>query len=258
MRGRYPWKVGATSFVLPDSVEANVRHLAGAVDDIQLLYFESAWQARLPHYIDMNQLAALALEHGHSYTVHLPLDLRLGATDHVVREQSVAEICRIVGECQTLSPVAYDLHLNREASQTDAEWCRLCGHSLALLRAELAEAWSRIYVENIDYDFQLVTPILKESGVGVCVDFGHVHHFGFADTGMMCRYKVGHIHLHGCADGRDHQPLSEADIPFLQRLAHEMVAHEYNGVVTLEVYKSKWLSSSLEIVDQAWSEFTIP
>ncbi len=255
MRPPYPWKVGATSFVIADSVEENVRFLAGLVDDVQLLFFESSWLARLPNHIDVSVLCDLATEHGHSYTVHLPLDLRLGASDSVVRDRSIAEVCRIFEQCQSLSPLAYDLHLNREMAVTDRRWRDNCRQSLSLLQVELGYELSKLCVENIDYDFELIAPEVKASGAKVCVDFGHLHHCGFNDAGCLSRYDTQHIHLHGLAEGRDHHPLSVTDIPFLKQLALEMVVQDYSGVVTLELYKSQWLTTSLAVLDKAWSEF---
>lgn len=255
MSALYPWKIGATSFVIADSVEENVRFLAGLVDDVQLLFFESSWRARLPNNMDMSVLCDLATEHGHSYTVHLPLDLRLGTNDSAVRDQSIAEICRIVEQCQPMSPLAYDLHLNREMAVTDRVWRENCQQSLSLLQVELGGEWSKLCVENIDYDFGMIAGVVEECGVKVCVDYGHLHHSGFNDAGCLSRYDTHHIHLHGLAEGRDHHPLSAPDIPFLKQLAREMVAQDYSGVVTLELYKSQWLATSLAILDQAWSEF---
>ncbi len=252
MRGVYPWKIGATSFILPASVEENVRYLAGKVDDVQLLFFESSWQARLPSPIDVDCLAQFSSMH--SYTVHLPLDLRLGAQDGALRMRGVEEICRIVEVCDCLNPVAYDLHLNREGKMSEVTWHNHCTESLRVLQERLGSAWDKLCVENIDYDFALVAEVVATCEVKVCVDFGHLHHFGFADEHCFATYDIQHIHLHGVQDGKDHQPLLDADIPFLQRLGQEMVAFNYTGVVTLEVYKSEWLSESLDVLKQAWDD----
>lgn len=256
MRGHYPWKIGATSFVIPASVEDNVRFLAGKVDDIQLLFFESSWQARLPHHIDINLLADLAQEHGHSYTVHLPLDLQLGSADRSLRLKAVAEIERITSLCNDLAPEAYDVHCNLEPDLEAAAWSDYCLESFVLLQKRLGKMWRLLCIENINYDFGLIAETVQRSASKVCVDFGHLHHQGFEDNQFFSRFDIGHVHLHGVDSGHDHRALTADDRPFLRRLAQEMKAHDYGGVVSLELYKADWLAESLRIVDQAWSEFT--
>lgn len=253
VRRRYPWKLGATSFVLPAPVEENVQYLAGRVDDVQLLFFESSWQARLPYTIDMDVLSGFLGEH--SYTVHLPLDLQLGAEDTSYRLKCVDEICRIVAACESLHPVAFDLHLNREKNINEITWQTNCRDSLLVLQGRLGATWAKLCIENIDYDFGFIAKVVAECGAKVCVDFGHLHHFGFNDGDSFAKYDVQHIHLHGVVDGRDHQPLKSSDIPFLQRLGQDMVDNDYGGVVTLELYKAEWLAESLDVLERAWADF---
>jgi sugar phosphate isomerase/epimerase len=257
VKGRFPWKIGATSFVIPATVEENVRFLAGKVDDIQLLFFESSWQARLPHTIDMNVLCDLADQYGHSYTVHLPLDLQLGADDPGLREQSIAEICRIAERCQGMSPLAYDLHLNQEEGLEPESWCDLCAQSVAVLQERLGGIGCRLCVENIDYDFGLLADFFKQCNMRVCADFGHLHHQGFACDDFFRDHDIGHVHLHGVAGGRDHQALGVDDIPFLKKMAQDMAAYEYDGVVTLELYNAKLLAESLAVLEQGWADFVV-
>jgi sugar phosphate isomerase/epimerase len=254
-RQKYPWKLGATSFVIPASVEENVQFLAGMVDDIQLLFFESSWKAQLPHAVDVEHLARLAGEHGHSYTVHLPLDLQLGSPDATIRQRGMDEICRIVEQCHTLEPQAYDLHLNRETHLDDEQWCTLCLESLLALQGRLGSTWDTLCVENVDYDFGLIADVVQQCGLGVCVDFGHLHHHQFSAENWFSTHGVNHVHLHGVTHERDHQPLCLEDIPFLQRLAQDMVDHSYGKVVTLELYKADALAKSLAIVHRAWQSF---
>ncbi len=256
-RKRYPWRLGATSFVLPATVEDNVEFLAGKVDDIQLLFFESAWKAKLPNDIDLPRLAGLALEHGHSYTLHLPLDLQLGSAENELRQRGVDEICRLVDLCQDLTPMAYDLHLNRELDLPEDQWLDNVLQSLGDVKKRLGEEWQKVAVENIEYDFRSIDGLLIRCQGRVCADFGHLHHQQFPDHNWFTTYDVNHVHLHGVSDGRDHQPLTPADIPFLQRLAAEMVAYDYGNVVTLELYKVEALAASFAVIDQAWREFSL-
>jgi hypothetical protein len=71
-------KWGATSYVLPDHILPNVEYLGPIVDDVELVLFETdEYGSNLPGPAEIARLLELAAEHDLSYTVHLPLDLRL-------------------------------------------------------------------------------------------------------------------------------------------------------------------------------------
>ena len=133
MKGCYPWRIGATSFVLPADVSENVNFLAERVDDIQLLFFESASQATLPHNVDVSYLKNVAGQHNVTYTVHLPTDLSLGSSKQVFRDEAIGEILRLMEELDPLDPQAFDLHLNLEPETGHEPWL-----------ANLHESFSRL------------------------------------------------------------------------------------------------------------------
>ncbi|MEN8141362.1 MAG: cobamide remodeling phosphodiesterase CbiR [Thermodesulfobacteriota bacterium] len=241
MKGRFPWRLGATSFVRPAGVEENVRFLAPLVDDVQLLFFESQSRARLPHAVDIPLLAQLAAEHDLSYTVHLPLDLRLAAADEGRRQADLAEICRLVGELSPLNPLAFDLHLNLEGEMALAEWQANISRSLAQLAAELGEWQALLAVENIDYDPGIFSEVAAGAGCSFCLDFGHLLRYGHGPGRL--RPDCNHVHLHGVKDGRDHQALA-AD-PWLAGVLRELARVDFQGVVTVELYKEELLRLSL-------------
>jgi hypothetical protein len=77
---RLPFRLGTTSYILPDEILPNARYLAGKVRDVELVLFEvDEGQNNLPSPEQVNSLRELASQHDLSYTVHLPLDLRLGS-----------------------------------------------------------------------------------------------------------------------------------------------------------------------------------
>lgn len=153
MKGRYPWRIGATSFVLPADVSENVDFLAERVDDIQLLFFESASQAELPHKVDVSYLKNIASEHNVTYTVHLPTDLSLGSSQQVLRDEAAGEIFRLMDELAPLTPQAFDLHLNLEPGIEQVVWLENLHKSFSHLAGGLGSERSCIAVENIDYPF---------------------------------------------------------------------------------------------------------
>ncbi len=242
----YPFRLGATSFVLPASVEENVAFLAPLVDDVQLLFFEAQARAGLPHQVDVSLLANLAADHNLSYTVHLPLDLRLGCADKMRRQADLAEVCRLVNELAPLSPLAFDLHLNEEPELPQESWLANLQHSLLELAAELGPWQQRLAIENIDYGLSPLLPLIKACGCSFCVDFGHLLRYGHGPghLGPSCR----HIHLHGVQAGVDHQALQ--DDGWLVGVVEKLLAVSFEQVVTIEVYKEEQLRQSLAAINK--------
>lgn len=152
----YPWRLGATSFVIPADLLANVRLLAGLVDDVQLLFFESRAKALLPHPVDTAALRTIAEESGLTYTVHLPGDIRLGAALSEERQAGIDEIGRLFDELAPLAVEGFDLHLPLEAGLAEEEWLANLDWSLASLAVMVGDERRRICIENINYPLAMV------------------------------------------------------------------------------------------------------
>ena len=76
------FRIGTTSYIIPADILPNVEYLAPLVDDVQLVLFETDEHgSNLPDATLRQRLADLAAQYGITYTVHLPLDLRLGDTN---------------------------------------------------------------------------------------------------------------------------------------------------------------------------------
>ena len=78
-----PFRIGATSYIIPDDILPNARHLAalGEVQDIELVLFEvDDGLNNIPSPETVAELAALAGARP-DLLLHLPLDLRLGRND---------------------------------------------------------------------------------------------------------------------------------------------------------------------------------
>lgn len=248
------WRLGATSCVLPADIMTNVRALAPLVDDVQLLFFESAAKSLLPQLLDVQALRELAEEHGLSYTVHLPADLALGAASRVERQEGIAEILRLMAQLAPLAPQSFDLHLVREPSLPDATWLDNLAASLRELSAALGEEKRLVAVENIEYPYSLVAPLVAEYGFSVCLDLGHLVHYGHdLEEGLGLLPQVRHLHYHGVRDGRDHQALTDAEQA--RMLGKRLTEVGYDGVVTLEMYSLEKLKGSLALLDEAWQPF---
>ena len=92
----FPFRLGTTSYIIPDDILPNARYLADKVRDIELVLFEvddGSNNLPPPHVID--ELAELARQYDMTYTVHLPLDLKLG-DDSSDRDISVIKAKRVI------------------------------------------------------------------------------------------------------------------------------------------------------------------
>ncbi|MDG4474874.1 cobamide remodeling phosphodiesterase CbiR [Thiovibrio frasassiensis] len=253
-KNRFPWRLGATSCVLPADIMANVRQLAPLVDDVQLLFFESAAKSRLPQPFDVQALREIAEAHGLSYTVHLPADLALGAAAKVERQEGIGEILRLMAQLAPLGVLSFDLHLVREPDLPEAAWLDNLAASLRELSGALGEQKRLVGVENIEYPFGLVAPLVAEYGFGVCLDLGHLVHYGHdLEEGLGLLSRVRHLHYHGVRGGKDHQGLHDAGQAGM--LGRRLAEAGYDGVVTLEMYSLEKLQGSLALLDEGWAGF---
>ena len=75
-----PFRLGTSSYIIPADILPNAHYLAGKVRDIELILFEvDDEQNNLPSPEVIDELINLAALYDLTYTVHLPLDLKLGA-----------------------------------------------------------------------------------------------------------------------------------------------------------------------------------
>src|SRR5688500_16478460 len=121
MMSTYPFRLGTTSYIIPDDILPNARYLAGEVRDIELILFEvDDGPNNLPSPEMIEELTQIARQHDITYTVHLPLDLKLGE-DSSERDQSLVKAKRVIDCTRALDPWAYVLHLDGKSVRTSAE-----------------------------------------------------------------------------------------------------------------------------------------
>ncbi len=255
---KYPWRLGATSFVIPADLLANVRLLAGLVDDVQLLFFESRAKAGLPHPVDIAALKDVAEESGLSYTAHLPGDIRLGAAERDERQAGIDEISRLLAELAPLEVTSFDLHLPREPDLAEEEWLANINWSLASLAARLGSEKKRICIENIDYSFAKVEGLLGEHGFSLCLDVGHLLRYNHGWQAGLESYlpRARHIHYHGVIAGKDHQAVVKEQAVVSGVLGSAMARSGFSGVVTLEMYEFAKLQTSLRELSSRWDDYS--
>ena len=96
LKGKFPFRLGATSYIIPDDIVPNVRFLADKVDDIELVLFESDELANIPSSDVVAELDSLARDNDLTYTIHLPLDIHTGHAEEPERRKSVEKCLRII------------------------------------------------------------------------------------------------------------------------------------------------------------------
>jgi sugar phosphate isomerase/epimerase len=255
VKGRCPFRVGATSYVLPADMVTNVRRLAGTVDDIELLVFESDAMAELPDDRTLGELGRIAGAESLTYTVHLPLDISFGHPDAAERERSIEKCVRTVERMSVLNPFAWILHCDRQSAEVkalhDAVWVENTAQSLSRLLACGIDPKS-VCVETLDGNSALLEPVIRESGVSVCLDIGHLLLYGLdLDNHLAtCGDKARVMHWHGVIDGKDHQAISGMHAGWLERIIAAAAQNGSGRVVTIEVFNQEDLDASLRIMEE--------
>ncbi len=250
----FPFRLGTTSYIFPAGLVENVQRLAGLVDDIQLILFETETLSNIPSPEVVEQLRDEAERNRLSYTVHFPLDLPPGADDPHVAPMRMAE--RIIRCTLPLRPWAYVAHLDgvpEYARGPAANWERWRRDSRSLL--ERLISWCGdprlICVENlIRFPHEVILPLLDELPISFCLDAGHLWFNGHDPVPLFRRYQdqVRMIHLHGICNGEDHCSLEHLPRETLFRFLDEVYASGYHGVVTLEVVGMENFFSSWRVM----------
>jgi len=255
-KGMFPFKIGTTSFIYPNSYVQNVKMLAPYLDEIELILFESSPDKR-PSNDEIKTLLSLANEFDITYNIHLPLDISLGAPDPSKRHFAIETIKRIVDLTAPLSPSTYTLHLAYDETDMETErmnrWRnRTYGSARQLISSGING--KTISIETLNYPIEWVEDILIDFNLSVCVDLGHLILYGFDMKAVFNRYHktISIIHLHGADNHIDHQPLDFLAKTNLKTIL-EMLKR-YNDVVSIEVFSYDHLNASLKYLESVWTK----
>lgn len=239
----YPFRLGTTSYIIPADILPNVHYLAGKVQDVELVLFEvDDGPGNLPTRVQIGELQSIASDCDLTYTVHLPLDLRL-ADDGSPRHDSLTKARRVIDCTLELAPRAFVLHLdgqsvrNGGASDVMRRWQEQAVQSL-----EIVGGWAggveKLAVENMEgYPLDFYQPVLDRIAVSRTVDIGHLWLDGCDPVAYLrdALPRTSVIHIHGIA-GRDHKSLAHVPKDKLRAVLDELVRADYRGVLTVEVF----------------------
>jgi sugar phosphate isomerase/epimerase len=232
-------------------METNVRFLASQVDDIELLFFESHDVSELPSKETIRTLKAVARQTNLSFTIHFPLDCRLGHSEKHERDKSAERCLRIMDLAAPLDPFAFVLHLcgDRDGPEPFDDVTNLQERLIDTLGGTLARATdpARVCIENLDYPFLQVMPIVETLGMSICLDIGHILMGGYCLDDYLKWFfgRARVIHLHGVQHQRDHRAVTCLPNGVLAHLFAMLVRDAaFERVVTLEVFnEADWMDS---------------
>jgi sugar phosphate isomerase/epimerase len=251
------FRLGTTSYIIPDDILTNAYYLAGKVRDIELILFEvDDGPNNLPSIEVIDELLHIAQQHDMTYTVHLPLDLKLGE-DGSERDQSIVKAKRVIDCTRELDPWAYLLHLDGKSVRTSKDtklikrWQDHSVHALEIV-SEWAGSTDKLAVENLEtYPLDFIQPVLDRIPVSRCVDIGHLWLDGHDPIpylqAALSRTRV--IHMHGIAE-RDHRSLKFMPRENVCEVWKELLRANYEGVLTLEIFSEEDFFSSLEVIEK--------
>lgn len=256
LKQRFPFRIGTTSYIVPADILPNVTVLCECVDDVELLIFESDEISNLPSHTDVNALARIASEHALTYTVHLPVDLRLGSSVEDERVQSVQKCLRVIERMDPLKPFGYIVHFSNSSfvamtPMATREWQvwrnRLDQSVRDLLAAGVAP--HHLCVETLSYDFERIAPVVEVHGLAVCLDIGHILMEQRSVNSHLDRHlaRTRVVHAHGVHDGKDHLSLAHLDPGLLGSLVERLGTDKtQTRVVTMEVFNQRDFIQSCE------------
>jgi len=250
----YPFRLGTTSYIIPDDILPNARYLAGKVWDIELILFEvDDGPNNLPSAEVIAELSQIARQHDLTYTIHLPLDLKLG-DDGSEYDQSLVKAKRVIECTRGLDPWAYVLHLDGRSVRTSTVEDLIKRWQDQSVRAlEIVAAWAggaeKLAVENLEtYPLDFIQPVLDRIPVSRCVDVGHLWLDGHDPIpylqAALPRTRV--IHMHGIAE-RDHRSLMYMPQEKVGAVWDVLIGANYAGVLTLEIFSEEDFLSSMQV-----------
>ncbi len=254
----YPFRLGTTSYIIPADILPNAHYLADKVQDIELVLFEvDDGPNNLPSVDVIDELIALADQHQLTYTVHLPLDLRLGVNGDE-QHGSLIKARKVIEHTRALQPWAYVMHLDgREVKDNPTSEALQQWQAHTRRALELVAGWAggadRLAVENLEtYPLDFIAPVVERIPVARCVDIGHLWLDGHDPVPYLRealpRTRV--IHLHGIAE-RDHKSLAHQPREKIDAVMQFLLSVKYNGVLTLEIFGEEDFYSSMTVLEQS-------
>ncbi len=245
------FRIGTTSYIIPDDILPNVRFLADKVRDIELVLFDIDEYCNIPDAGQCMELNAIAAEYGLSYTVHLPLDLNFSDRD---RDLSIEKAIKVINCTRSLDPLAYICHLEcrdipAEPGPELEDWQgqRIRAVNALAVRSGLR---SKLAIENLEtYPIDWNGPVIRACDTKITLDIGHLFVQRLDPVPVMRKWLplTSVIHLHGVGT-RDHQSLRFIPKDMIRAIFAELLHQDYRGAITLEIFNETDFNESMEMI----------
>lgn len=251
------FRLGTTSYIIPDDILPNVRFLADKVDDIELVLFEvDDGPNNLPDAQTIRELNFLAETHNLTYTVHLPLDLEFGF-DGDKYHVSIEKALKVIRLTEPLNPFAYVVHLNgRDIKDncdqpTYQQWLTNIIKAITVVSEALPDP-NLLSVENLEgYPLDFWDAVFDLTPVSRCIDIGHLILDQIDPIPYLNKHlhQTNVIHLHGI-NGRDHKSIHHIPRASLTAILQTIHQQGYNGVLTLEIFNEEDFNDSIRTLEE--------
>jgi sugar phosphate isomerase/epimerase len=254
---RFPFKIGSTSYVLPDNIVPNVQYMSDFVDDIELLFFESFDKSPVISNSEIAELRSIAADKNISYSVHCPIDIHAGSADKTVQEKFVNQIEQLYDATKTLNISGYIVHLDGISDSSSEEELKLWHDNVDFIGKRIGEIKSldrsKICIENLGYNPRFNLDIVNKHNFSFCLDMGHfwLNRHDWKSIVPIAINKTRVIHLHGVHNDKDHRSLKVNNYLQLNEFLTTCLA-DYANVVTIELFNKDAVFESLEYVKDIW------
>ncbi len=245
------FRIGTSSYIIPDDILPNVRFLADKTKDIELVLFDVDDYCNIPDAAQIAELKKFAAEYSLSYTVHLPLNLNFSDEE---RDVSIIKALKVINSTRALDPLAYVCHLEcgdipAREGEALTDWQAQRIRAVNML-AEISGIRSELAIENLEaYPIDWNGPVIRTCGTHATLDIGHLFLQGIDPVPVMRKWLplTTVIHLHGVGT-RDHQSLEHMDKEEIKAVLAELKRQDYRGVVTLEIFNLNDFNGSMEMI----------
>ena len=246
-------RLAAPSWVMPGTVAENCHFLAGKVDEVGLLFLETAASLAYTETDLPPSLASLPL----SFHVHLPVDLPpCGAESATLCHRLMEKVAFL----QTKRAVLHPLPTPALGSEPDPELLATAAQYLL----DFSRTWKHfgrdtadILLENTwQCDLTALLPVIASQGFSLCLDTGHAlawnQLFLFAHPEILTRVRM----VHCSAPGRDaakgqHLPLTALSPCEAAALREMLFSVSQTAVYMLELFTADDFFGSLPVL-RSW------
>jgi len=259
LKNKFPFRIGTTSYIIPDDIIPNIKYLSEQVDDIEILLFESEEISNLPDNNTIAEMNQLAIENNLTYNIHLPVDIALGAKDKAIRKNSIQKCLRVIEKMQEVNPLAYILHLTcnpnimgEGTTETIKDWLPFLQKSLLEIKQSGIDM-SLLCIETLSYPFHYLENLINEFNLSICLDVGHLLIYDYSLEEHLEKYinKTKVIHLHGAVDGKDHKDITYLPKKTLSNIFAILQQNKLiNRIVTLEIFNELDFLKSKKVLEQ--------